>query len=173
MISAIVVQSAVKQQRSSKHSEVGAAGDASSCSQRCNRPNVLSRVQVKGTTFTQQQRLARLELLCRTLAPQQKPADTLAALGVFDFYPYLAALMCGHQWGPNVQQAGAAYLSYVSLLNQVRSRTSSGRPARAHCSGAGRSSSGAHAHWHALVLEPYPAYHFANFASAPCHACRL
>ncbi|KAI8467800.1 MAG: hypothetical protein J3K34DRAFT_386704 [Monoraphidium minutum] len=78
------------------------------------------RVQkVKGASFTQQQRLARLEVLCRTLAPQQKPADTLAALGVFDFYPYLAALMCGHQWGPGVQQAGAAYLNYVSLLNQV------------------------------------------------------
>jgi hypothetical protein len=76
--------------------------------------------QVKGAHFTQQQRLARLEVLCRMLAPQQKPADTLAALGVFDFYPYLAALMCGHQWGPGVQQAGAAYLTYVSLLNQVR-----------------------------------------------------
>jgi hypothetical protein len=75
--------------------------------------------KVKGAAFTQQQKLDRLQLLCRTLSPQQKPADTLAALGVFDYYPYLAALLVGHQWGPGVQQAGTAYLSYVSLLNQV------------------------------------------------------
>jgi len=75
--------------------------------------------KVKGAVFAQQQRVARLEMLCRTLSPQQKPADTLAALGVFDFFPYLAAQMCGHHWGPGVQQAGAAYLNYISLLNQV------------------------------------------------------
>jgi hypothetical protein len=69
--------------------------------------------------FTQQQRLARLEGLCRMLSPQQEPAETLAALGVFDFYPHLAALMSGHQWGPGGQQSGTAYLAYVSLLNQV------------------------------------------------------
>lgn len=85
----------------------------------------MPRTQVKGAHFTQQQRLARLESLCRMLAPHQKPADTLASLGVFDFYPYLAALMCGHQWGPGVQQAGAAYLTYISLLNQVRRLASS------------------------------------------------
>ena len=76
-------------------------------------------VQVKGASFEQQRRLDRLKGLCRMLAPQQKPANTLAALGVFDFYPYLAAHMCGHQWGPGVQQAGAAYMAYVSVVNQV------------------------------------------------------
>lgn len=77
--------------------------------------------RVKGAApFTGGPRLARLEQLCRVLAPQQKAPDTLAALGLFDFYPHLAAALCGHVWGPGVAAAGVAYLNYVSLLNQVR-----------------------------------------------------
>ena len=75
--------------------------------------------QVQGAVWTKQQQLFRLEALCRMLAPQQEPVDTLAALGVLNHYPFLAAHMCGHEAGPGTQHAGAAFLAYVSLLNQV------------------------------------------------------
>lgn len=75
--------------------------------------------QVAGAAFTQQQRLARLEALCRALAPKQSPADTLAALGLADAYPFMAARVAGDGAQPSSSGGGAAYLHYVSLLNQV------------------------------------------------------
>jgi hypothetical protein len=123
-------------------------------------PSHPARPQVKDAMFMQQQRLARLEALCRALAPQQKPADTLAALGVFDFYPYLAALMCGHQWGPGVQQAGTAYLNYISNLNQARGRgVCKGRPPAGLLHGAAVVAAALHPHaaaTHAAAMHAAP-----------------
>ncbi len=47
--------------------------------------------------------------------------DALAQLGMLDFFPFLQSHLLGMQrYGTPTQHAGAAYLTYVSMLNQVR-----------------------------------------------------
>lgn len=81
--------------------------------------------QVPGAAFKQQHRLSRMEALCRALAPNAAPADTLSTLGLGDAYPFATARLaaaCGGGCGgtqPSSSGSGVAHLQYVTLLNQV------------------------------------------------------
>ncbi|KAF6261974.1 hypothetical protein COO60DRAFT_1498629 [Scenedesmus sp. NREL 46B-D3] len=46
--------------------------------------------KVKGAVFSQHSALQQIEAMCRLHRPEQKPADTLAEMGILDLVPYLA-----------------------------------------------------------------------------------
>jgi hypothetical protein len=87
--------------------------------------------QVPGAAFTQQQRLAKLDRLCRQLAPRQQPLDTLAALGIIGFYPNLAAYLAQRQQEQQQQHPVAAAYSATTTTTSGSGSSSGGTTATA------------------------------------------